>query len=621
MGQILRRLKPYYIRKAFTYLKHYGIHDFTVRVRERLAPEHVPYMPWYLRHRASEEELAAQRTEYGEYEKTEKSSEMPLFSVVVPVYKTPERFLREMAESVLVQTFGDFELILADASPEGSPCSSILREYAEKDRRVKAFSLAENEGISGNTNAAIGKASGAYICFLDHDDVIEPDALFEAYRAIKAFREETGEELQLLYSDEDKIREDGKGGVEHFQPHFKPEFNLDLLRSNNYICHFLMVKRSLIGEVGGIDKNYDGAQDYDFVLRCSDRIWEKYSGAIRRIPRILYSWRVHPESTADNPVSKAYAYEAGRRALAAHLERWGESGSVEKLADFGFYRVRYEQEGRPPVSIVIPNCEQAEMLRKCIDAIKKHTDYDNYEVIVVENHSSSRQILDYYKEIQGKDHVRVIRWKGGAFNFPSICNFGAEHAAGDYLVFMNNDVVVKDGWLPELLSVCQRPHVGAAGPKLSYPDGKIQSAGIVIGIGGTAGSLFTGLSGSFSGYLHKASVMQDLSAVTAALMIVKREAFEKAGGFDEEFAVAFNDVDFCLKLIKLGYLVVYDPFAEVVHHESVSRGDEYTKEKAARFRREAGLLKERWPSYYEKGDPCYNPNLSKKRWDYSLNDE
>ena len=629
MSSFLRKLKPYYFRKAFRYLRHYGIRDFTIRVRERLAPEHVPYQPWLKRHSASQQDLAAQRQEAEEYLQAKTGGEVPLFSVVVPVFHTPEQYLREMAESVLRQSYPDLELVLADADPEDQTTARILDEYSAKDTRVRVYPLSHNGGISANTNEAVKAARGTYICFLDHDDRLAPDALFCAYRAVREAREKGEVQPLLLYTDEDKIRDDGKGGEEHFQPHFKPDFNLDLLRSNQYICHLLIVKRDLVEQTGGFQSAYDGAQDYDFVLRCADRIREIYGQGAGRttqpgivhIPRVLYSWRVHAASTADNPVSKAYAYDAGRRALEAHLDRCGEKGEVLQTPDYGFYRIRYQLMERPLVSIIIPSHEQKALLEKCIRAIRANTRYDHYEVIVVENNSSSREILDYYRQIQGKDNLRVIRWKGGAFNFSSVCNFGASRAQGQYLVFLNNDVEVKEGWLTELLSVCERPGVGAAGPKLVYPGGKVQSAGIVIGIGGAAGSLFTGLNADFGGYLHKASILQDLSAVTGALMMVSRDIFRKAGGFSEKYAVAFNDVDLCLKIRSLKGLVVYDPYAGAVHHESVSRGDEYTKEKAERYRKEAAELKASWPEYFENGDPYYNPNLSLKRWDYALNDD
>ena len=601
---LLQKLKPYYVRKAFRYLKHYGPKDFLIRVRERLTPDQVPYGPWYEAHKASPEELAAQRAQWAD----RKQGETPLFSIVVPAWRTPEVYLRGLLDAVLGQTCSDLELVIANASPDDGNMAKILSEYAQRDSRLVVIDLPENESIAANTNAAIARARGQFICFMDHDDLIAPDALHEASRfAISP-------DIDLIYTDEDKIRDDGKGGLEHFQPHFKPDFNLDLLRSNNYFCHFLMVRKSLVELVGGPDARFEGAQDYEFILRCIEQTAPE---RIAHVPKVVYHWRTHVASTADNPDSKAYAYDAGRKALEEHLQRCEVPGEVSQTKDHGFYRVRYQVTGCPKVSIIIPNREQKQMLEKCLTAIRTHTQYDNYEVIVVENNSSSGEILDYYRQIQGKDHVQVIRWKG-EFNFAAINNFAAKKAQGEYLVFLNNDVEVRDGWLTELLGVCCRSEVGAAGGKLYYPDGRIQSAGIVVGIGGVAGSLFTGMSGSFSGYLHKASLLQDLSAVTAAMMIVKKEVYDSVGGFTEELAVAFNDVDLCLKMREAGYLIVYDPYAEATHHESVSRGDEYTAQKAQRWRREAAYMQQRWAQYYEKGDPYYNPNFSLARWDYTL---
>ncbi len=619
MGRsLLQKLKPYYIRKAFRYLKHYGPKDFLIRVRERLAPEEVPYGPWFETHKASEKDLEKYREIFrSEYSAANDPSHFgtgePLFSVVVPAWHTPKRFLTELLDSVLGQVFEDLELVIANASPGDAEMASVLSEYMARDSRLRVIGLKENQGIAGNTNAAIEAAKGRYVCFMDHDDLIAPDALYEAWRVI------TSADVDMIYTDEDKIRDDGQGGLEHFQPHFKPQFDLDLLRSNNYICHFLMVRRTLALDSLGLSKEFDGAQDYEFILRLADRIAPE---KIVRIPKVLYHWRTHEQSTADNPDSKQYAYESGRRALEEHLARRGTAGEVMQAKDHGFYRVRYALTGRPLVSVIIPNREEKGMLERCIQALRKNTTYDNYEIIVVENNSSSKEILDYYRELRRSSTAKVVRWKSRegepSFNFAAINNYASRIARGEYLVFLNNDVEVQAGWLEELLSVCERPDVGAAGAKLIFPDGKIQSAGIVIGIGGIAGSLFTGMNSSFSGYLHKASLLQDLSAVTAALMIVKRSVFEKAGGFDESLAVAFNDVDLCLKIRKEGCLVVYDPFAQATHHESISRGDEYTKDKAERYRREASLMKERWASYYEEGDPYYNPNLSLERWDYAL---
>lgn len=607
---LLQKLKPYYVRKAFRYLKHYGPKDFLIRVRERMTPDEVPYGPWYEAHKTSESTLEEERRIFREeYEKT---PDGPLFSILVPAYRTPDRFLKELLACVRNQVFGDYELCIANASPKEEKMRLMLEDAAEGDERIRILPLAENGGIAANTNAAIQAARGRFVCFMDHDDLIAPDALFEAWQLIRS------KNVDLIYTDEDKVR-DGAGGMqEHFQPHFKPDFNLDLLRSNNYVCHFLMVRRCLAEEAGGLNGAFEGAQDYEFILRLVDRIAAERIG---HIPKVLYHWRTHEQSTADNPDSKQYAYESGRKALMEHLERRGLAGEVSQTKDHGFYRIRYTLTHRPLVSIIIPNRESPDLLKKCISAVRAHTRYENYEVIVVENNSSSGEILDCYRTLRAEG-IRVVRWKapdgGPDFNFSAINNFGERFANGEYLVFLNNDVEVTEGWLEELLSVCERPDVGAAGAKLVYPDGRIQSAGIVVGIGQTAGSLFAGMNSAYSGYLHKASLMQDLSAVTAALMIVRRSVFQKVGGFDEDLAVAFNDVDLCLKIRAEGLLVVYDPFAQAVHDESVSRGDEYTKDKAQRFRQEAGRLKEKWPAYYEEGDPYYNPNFSLSRWDYTL---
>lgn len=607
---LLQKLRPYYVRKAFRYLRHYGPKDFLIRVRERLSPEEVPYGPWYEKHRSSEEDLARMAEVFGtEYER---GADEPLFSIIVPAWRTPAEYLKQLLVCVRAQVFADYELCLANASPDDPQMSRILEEAAAQDERVRVLSLKENGGIAANTNAAIAASRGTFVCFMDHDDLIAPDALYEAWQLIRSRK------VDLIYTDEDKIRDAGDGELEHFQPHFKPDFNPDLLRSNNYICHFLMVRKSLIDEAGGLSGDFEGAQDYEFILRLTDRV---EADKIGHIPKVLYHWRTHAASTADNPDSKQYAYESGRRALEEHLARRGLSGEVMQTKDHGFYRIRYALRERPLVSILIPNREEKDMLERCIRAIRRNTRYAPYEIIVVENNSSSKEILDYYRLLRSEG-VRVVRWKSAegapAFNFSAINNYAQSLARGEYLVFLNNDVEVSEGWLEELVSVCAREDVGAAGGKLFFPDGRIQSAGIVVGIGGIAGSLFTGMRGEFSGYLHKASLIQDLSCVTAAMMIVKRSVFRKVGGFDEELAVAFNDVDLCLRIRQENLLVVYDPFCQAVHHESVSRGDEYTKDKAARWRQEAARMKEKWSEYYEKGDPYYNPNFSLERWDYTL---
>jgi GT2 family glycosyltransferase len=514
-----------------------------------------------------------------------------------------------MIESVKAQSYENWELVIADASdkpgePGAKSVADVVRPFSARDRRIRYEKLAENKDIASNTNAAVALAEGSFLAFLDHDDIIAPDALYH-------FAAAAADGADMIYSDEDKIRGDEE---EHFQPHFKPDFNLDLLRSNNYITHFLAVKKSLAGEEP-FDSSMSGAQDYDFIFRMSEKAQK-----IVHIPRVLYHWRTHEASTADNPLAKQYAYEAGKRAIEGNLERTGTKGEVELLPDFGFYRVHYPVQGKPLVSIIIPNRDQADTLKACMEALEK-THYSYYEVLVVENGSREKKTVDYYKKLKEENpRVRFLRWKK-PFNYSGINNYAASKAKGDYLLFMNNDVRVSisSEWLTEMLGVCQRADVGAVGARLYYPNNTIQHAGIVIGSGGVAGAMVVDLPRGRSGYMHKAAIMQDLSAVTAALMLVKRSAFEAVGGFTEELAVAFNDVDFCLKLIRdTGLRIVYDPYVEAYHDESRTRGPEDSPEKVRRFQEEIEYMRVHWLPILKNGDPNYNRNLSLKKWNYSL---
>ena len=598
----LKKLNPYNIQKGLRYLKHFGVKEFFVRLSDRLEPEEVPYGPWFAQHRASEEELRGQRAR--------KFADPVTFSIAVPLYKTPERYLREMIASVQAQTYPHWELCLVNGSPEDAQLGRILQEYAAADPRICVKQLNENAGIAGNTNAALAMATGEYVGLLDHDDLLEPDALFQVMCTLEEARRKKQPLLELLYTDEDKISGDGS---EYFQPNLKPDFDPDLLRSNNYICHFLVVSRGLLDRAGGFDRQYDGAQDYDFILRCTEQ-----AKGISHIPKVLYHWRTHAQSTADNPISKQYAYDAGARAIEAHLKRVGLTGTVERKKDFGFYRVRYAVEGEPLVSIIIPNKDEKDTLKKCLESIQTKSTYRNFEVIVVENNSKTAEIFDYYKEIDGRNGVHVVYWDR-EFNYSAINNFGAAYAKGEYLICLNNDMeIISADWIEELLGHCQRSGTGIVGARLYYPDDTIQHAGIIIGIGGIAGSVFVGQKRTHTGYMHREALQQDLSAVTAACMMVRRSLFEQLGGFTEQLAVAFNDVDFCLRARELGYLVVYDPYAELYHYESKSRGAEDTPEKVRRFQSEIEYMRTRWISVLKNGDPYYNRNLSLKKWNYSL---
>ena len=555
----------------------------------------------------------------------ENFADRPLFSVVIPLYNTPKPFLKEIVDSVLQQTYPDVELCLADGSSDPSVREFLKKHYAA-DKRLRYRKLKENRGISENTNEALRMAKGDFIVFADHDDVLERSAFFEMAKAVNQ-----DPKIDVIYTDEDKVN---RSGTAYFGPHFKPDYNRELLCCNNYICHLFALRRDLLKKVGLLNREYDGAQDYDLFLRCVE-----CAEANGHVPRVLYHWRCHTESTSENPFSKQYAVDAGRRALEDHLKRQGIAGEVTATKDMGFYTVRYPYSGNPLVSIVIPSRDEVETLKKCLAAIQK-THYANYEVIVVENNSAP-ETFDFYRSItseevkegeavcyegtlSGGQRICVAVWKEG-FNYSALNNFGVSHAKGEYLVLMNNDIeMITEDWLEEMLGTCQRREVGVVGAKLYYPDDTVQHAGIVVGIGGNARgigqNMFMGLQRARSGYLHKASLAMDYSAVTAACLMVKRSIYEAVGGFEEKLAVAFNDVDFCLKVRKEGYLVVYQPRVEAYHYESKSRGSEDSPEKVARFGREIEYMRNHWIGILKNGDPYYNPNFSTVYPNYALRD-
>lgn len=597
-GKLMGKMSPYMIQKGLRYLKHYGVKEFWVRLHERFEPEEVPYGLWYEQYIPTREELEKQRKKKWNYG--------PKISIIVPAYKTPEAFLRQLMDSLLAQTYANWELCIANASPEDASMEYVLKEYAKKDSRILWKKLEENKGIAENTNEAFAMATGEFAGLLDHDDLLAPNALYEVAKAL-----ETEPDIDVLYTDEDKVR--GDEVLEHFQPHLKPDFNIDLLRSNNYICHFFVVRKSLLEKTGGFRREYDGAQDYDFIFRCTQA-----AGKIHHIPEILYHWRTHQSSTADNPESKLYAFEAGKRAIEENLRQNGLIGEVSHTKDYGFYRVKYPVQGEPLVSIIIPNKDAKEDLEKCIQSILEKSSYTNYEILIVENNSTGEEIFSYYKELSENSRIRLLRWKR-EFNYSAINNYGAKKAKGDYLLFLNNDTeVISPDWIEEMLGFCQRPDTGIVGARLYFGNNTVQHAGTVIGIGGIAGHMFTDMPRERSGYMHKAAIIQDLSAVTAACMMVKRQVFDEVQGFEEQLSVAFNDVDFCLRVREKQYLVVYDPYVELYHYESKSRGAEDSKEKVRRFQSEIEFMRCRWETLLKKGDPYYNKNLSLVKWNYSL---
>lgn len=585
--------------KAMNVLVKEGPSVFIKKVANQFKPQ-VDYMEWRKEELPSKEELLRQSKE--QFEGQVK------FSILVPLYNTPIPFLKEMVQSVLNQSYSDWELCLADGSDEAhGEVEEWCRTLVQKENRVKYQKLAENKGISENTNICIEMASGDYLALFDHDDLLAPDALYEIRKAIRNGQPE------IIYTDEDKVNEDT---TVYSEPHFKSDFNLDLLRSNNYICHFFVVKKEIVKRVGGLRSEYNGSQDYDFIFRCVEQTKQ-----IVHIPKVLYHWRMHRNSTAANQQSKLYCYTAGQKAIASHLKRCGVEGKVTMQKHLGFYRVTYPVQGEPLISILIPNKDERETLKTCIDSILAKSTYRNFEIIIIENNSVQAETFVFYQELEKRDklnRIRIIEWKG-EFNFSKINNYGASLAKGEYLLFLNNDMeIISVDWMERMLSNCQREEVGITGAKLYYPDQTIQHAGVMIGLGGIAGHAFSRQLGIDPGYFARAVCQQNLSAVTAACMMVSKSDFEAVEGFDETLAVAFNDVDFCLKVRHLcKKLVVYDPGVELFHYESKSRGAEDTPQKQKRFHQEIVRFAEKWEEDL-KGDPYYNPNLTLIAGDFSL---
>ncbi len=595
-----------YAGKGWSALKTGGIQGLWEKTRKKLylrSIREIPYEDWLPRHLPSAGEL--------ERQKKAKFSYRPYFSVVVPLYRTPRTFLMQLADSVLAQTYPDWELILCDGSGEPSPVIGTARELSGRDSRIRVISSMHPLGISGNTNAGIDEARGDYLVFVDHDDLLEPHALYEAASWLNLPLKNKNGRYRILYSDEDKVTMDGH---KYFQPHFKPDYNEHLLCSVNYICHLLIMERELVLKTGKLRPGFDGAQDHDLILRAVEQVSREEIG---HIPRILYHWRAHESSTALKPDSKNYAFAAGKRAIEEHYHRRGLRAEVTEGEYAGLYKTKLVWEEKPLISILIPNKDHIEDLRQCIASIEEQ-DYKHYEYVIIENNSEEEETFRYYEELQEKNKkARVVRWEG-SFNFSAINNFGEKYARGDYLLLLNNDTkMITPDCLYQLLMYCMEPEVGAAGALLYYEDDTIQHAGVVIGFGGIAGHCFVLQPRGSSGYMHRIICTQEYSAVTAACMMVKRKAFHEVGGLSEDLAVAFNDIDFCLKLRKAGYLIVYNPCAQLYHFESKSRGLEDNPEKVERFQKEIGIFEKRWPRILKEGDPYYNPNLTLESQDFS----
>ena len=557
------------------------------------------YEAWLARHKVDKRTLRRQ--------KHAAFAQKPLISIVIPLYCTPLPYLKELLESVRRQSYENWQLCLADGSPDDKVKEFIEKHYG-REKRIVYRKLEENGGISVNTNEAVALAAGEYLMLCDHDDTLEPDALYEIVKAIN----DTG--ADVLYTDEDKVSMDGR---HYFDPNFKPDFNLFRLRENNYICHIFVVKKSLTDETGLLRSEFDGAQDFDFILRCCEKAQK-----ITHIPKVLYHWRCHMDSTAADPSSKAYAYEAGRKAVREHYQRLGIDAKVEMTERPGWYRSHVKVQGNPLISVIIPNKDHTDDLELCLFSMTRKSTYRNYEILIVENNSEKEETFEYYRKLPDRyPKARVLTWEK-EFNYSAITNFAAKEAKGEYLLFLNNDVeILTPDWMEEMLQNCQQENVAAVGAKLYYPDDTIQHAGVVLGLGGIAGHIMCRASKEDPGYFGRMISVQEISAVTAACMMVKKSDFDAVGGLDETFQVAFNDIDLCMKFRAAGKKIIFTPYAELYHYESKSRGLEDTPEKQFRFDKEVKRFQEKWAQQLEMGDPYYSPNLSVTEGDCSLRED
>lgn len=532
----------------------------------------------------------------------------PLISVLVPVYNPEPALLAQMIDSVLTQSYRKLELCIADDCSTDPEVRRVLKRYARCDKRIKLVLRKVNGHISRATNSALEVAKGKFVALLDHDDILDQDALLLMAQAIAA-----NPDVKILYSDEDKIHPDGV----HFDPHFKPDWNRDLLYCCNYVSHLGVYETALMREVGGFRAGFEGAQDHDLLLRCVEKVSDRQ---IIHVPKVLYAWRATPGSTAASRTAKPYTSAAGERAVAEHLSRvTGRDVAVGPGPVPFTYRANWTVQGDPLVSIIIPTRDHLDVLKVAVDSILSKTDHKNFEVVIVDNGSVEPPTLQWFDQITAQDRrVRVLR-DDRPFNYSALNNAAVAQCSGEFVALVNNDIeVISPGWLSEMVGLAQRPGTGCVGAKLYYPDGRIQHAGVVVGLGGVAGHAHLFFPTAHLGYFARLGLRQNYTAVTGACLVVRRSIFDEVGGLNEtDLAIAFNDVDFCLRVDAAGYRNVWTPWAELVHHESISRGYEDTPEKQARFAREVDYMKRRWKTHEIK-DPAYNPNLTLDRQDFGL---
>lgn len=585
-------------RKVKVYYQQFGLKQTVRRAIEKLGGKEVrTYEAFRRRYFPDKKELNRQRKEQFVYE--------PLFSIVVPLYKTPLPYLEDLIWSIQAQTYEKWKLYLSDGSGKESSLKEVLRNYARKEKRIHIIENDCRLNISDNTNRALEQVDGGYVVFVDHDDTLAPDALYEC---VKVLNREP--DVEVIYTDSDKLSENGK---RYSEPCFKPDFNMELLRCQNYICHLTVIQKRFLDKVGYLNSNYSGVQDYDHILRCVEQ-----TNRIVHIPKILYHWRMCPGSVAVDTDNKPYTYELFQKILREHYDRMGIQAEVKAVFP-GVVRTVYQLPYEPLVSVIIANKDHREDLMRCVESLEQESEYKNLEILIVENNSVSEEIVTYYDQVQRQyDNVRVLRYEK-EFNYADIQNYAAVRAKGDHLLLLNNDTwLERPESIREMLGYCMRDDVGIVGAKLLYPDDTIQHAGVIVGLGGVADHAFVGMDREDPGYCCRAICAQEYSAVTAACLMVKKTVFMEVGGMDTELKIAFNDVDFCLRVKEAGYKIIYNPFSIWYHDESKTRGAEDTPEKIERFRGEIEYFQRRWANFLYWGDPSYNPNLALDRHDFSL---
>lgn len=584
--------------KVKVYYQQFGLKQTVRRAIEKLGGKEVrTYEAFRRRYFPDKKELDRQRKEQFVYE--------PLFSIVVPLYKTPLPYLEDLIWSIQEQTYEKWKLYLSDGSGKESSLKEVLRNYARKEKRIHIIENDCRLNISDNTNRALEQVDGGYVVFVDHDDTLAPDALYEC---VKVLNREP--DVEVIYTDSDKLSENGK---RYSEPCFKPDFNMELLRCQNYICHLTVIQKRFLDKVGYLNSDYSGVQDYDHILRCVER-----TNRIVHIPKTLYHWRMCPGSVAVDTDNKPYTYELFQKILREHYDRMGIQAEVKAVFP-GVVRTVYQLPYEPLVSVIIANKDHREDLMRCVESLEQESEYKNLEILIVENNSVSEEIVTYYDQVQRQyDNVRVLRYEK-EFNYADIQNYAAVRAKGDHLLLLNNDTwLERPESIREMLGYCMRDDVGIVGAKLLYPDDTIQHAGVIVGLGGVADHAFVGMDREDPGYCCRAICAQEYSAVTAACLMVKKTVFMEVGGMDTELKIAFNDVDFCLRVKEAGYKIIYNPFSIWYHDESKTRGAEDTPEKIERFRGEIEYFQRRWANFLYWGDPSYNPNLALDRHDFAL---